>query len=116
MRNIQAIKDLLATLASEENMDSIESLSGEISERDELLSGMGTFADDEETGERTYTATPVENTDDSGWKEKYESLKKQYIDHFFSNTEKGIEDEIEEHEEDLADTISIEDLYEEGDK
>ena len=77
-------------IEDEEMLADIERLRSDFSEREGILRNYGDVSE----GDDDYEFVEKSREDGDGWKEKYNRLRKQYIDRFFGNSD--VKDDFEE--------------------
>lgn len=92
---------------SEDLIGSVDRLTGDFDERENLLRSKGQVIDTDDVDEYDYIENVVETeSKDSEWKRKYEEVNKLYLDRFFGlggSTEDEVEiDTVEQFQEELT--------------
>ena len=100
LRKIMEMEDL-----PEDIEEGISRLQSDFEERNTYLSKYGDIVDGEDVDEYEYTVREDREVegDEETWKEKYDAMKKKYVDRFFGTTE--VKEEVEEVEEETEEDV-----------
>lgn len=102
-------------LTAEERTAKFKRISELTGDNEEAMAELKAIQDDDaeraETGSK-YSDSDVIAEDGKRWSEKYEEMKTKYRDAFFSGAESKEPEITDPPEEDPAETISIDDLFE----